>query len=132
MESQDFKPKISPHVRVEPVSLAYETQQSVVETYAERTIRQTGWVSKYRILETIFRVIVTMVTVELVAPDGTTVVSRYVVPTRYVETEYRRADTVFLGVVRAEGSTAPTTPTQTAYKQTVEIQPQPVPITMAM
>jgi ribosomal protein S26 len=112
---------------VEPVSLSYETQQAVVETYAERTIRQVGWVSKYRILETIHRVIVTMVTVELVAPDGQTVVSRYVVPTRYVETEYRRADTVFLGVVRV-GDVTPATPTR---ERRVEIQPQPVPISMA-
>ena len=114
------------------MSIAYETQQSVVETYAERTVRQTGWVSKYRILETIFRVIVTKVTVELVAPDGSTVISRYVVPTRYVETEYRSANTVFLGVVRAEESTAPTTPIQVAHGRGVEVQPQPVPITMAM
>ena len=116
------------------MSLVYETQQSVVETYAERTVRQVGWVSKYRILETIFRVIVTRVTVELIAPDGQTVVSRYVVPTRYVETEYRRANTVFLGVVRMEESTpaTPTTPTQPAYERTVEIQPQPVPISMAV
>jgi hypothetical protein len=113
------------------MSIRYETQQSVVETYTERTIRQIGWVSKYRILETTFRVIVTRVTVELVAPDGQTVVSRYVVPTRYVETEYRRANTVFLGVVRVEESTAPTTPTQPTHERTVEIQPQPVPISIA-
>jgi hypothetical protein len=123
------------------VSLAYETQQSVVETYAERTVRQTGWVSKYRILETIHRVIVTKVTVELVAPDGQTVVSRYVVPTRYVETEFRRANTVFLGVVKAEESTpstptAPattlgsTTPAKPVQESTPEIQP--VPISMAV
>jgi hypothetical protein len=131
MESQAFYPKTRSSCTVRLVSLAYETQQSVVETYAERTVRQTGWVSKYRILETIHRVIVTKVTVELVAPDGQTVVSRYVVPTRYVETEYRRADTVFLGVVRAGESTAPTTPTQPAYGREVEIQPQPVPLSLA-
>ena len=103
------------------MSLSYESQPVQVEQYVERTIRQTGWVSKFRIFDTIFRVIVTRVTVELVAPDGSTVVSRYTLPTRYVETEYRKPTTVFVGVVKASESLPEASPPAEARRP--EIQP---------
>jgi hypothetical protein len=124
------------------VSHIYETAQLVQEQLIERTIRETGWVSRFRIIESVIRVVVTRVTVELMDPNGTTVVSKYATPTRYVETEYRRRTTVFLGITRIAQpvTTQPVTPPQPITTQPVpgttteewarrpEPQPQPVPM----
>lgn len=130
------------------MSHVYETTQVVQEQLVERTIRETGWVSRFRIIESRIRVIVTRVTVELVGPDGTTVVSKYATPTRYVETEYSRRTTVFLGVTRiapqftiqpvttapvpvtGPAQLAPGTATETEARRP-EAQPQPVPTPVA-
>jgi len=108
------------------MSLAFEVQQIPVEQAVERTVKQTGWASKYRIYETVVRVVVTRVNVELVSPDGSTVVSRYVIPTRYVETEYTRSTTVFLGVVQVTGATTLPTTAPPATEETRKYQVQPV------
>jgi hypothetical protein len=125
------------------VSHVYETTRAVQEQLVERTIRETGWISRFRIIETLVRVIVTRVTVELVGPDGTTVVSRYATPTRYVETEYTRdRTTVFLGFTRIAQPTPPFTiqpvtpapvPVTSPEKEagSPEIRPQPVPTPVA-
>ena len=119
------------------MSVRYEVVPVTIEQQVERTVRQTGYVSAYRIIETIIRVIVTRVNIELIAPDGSTVLSKYALPTRYVETEYRRPMTIFLGVTRLEAP-QPATPQQattttpTSVAQRREIETQPVPIQMAV
>ena len=84
--------------------MSYETIPVVSEEGVGRTVESVGWVSKYRIISTIRKRYVTALTVRLVSPDGETLVSQYVVPTRFLETEYSLPPiTVFLGVVNVAG-----------------------------
>ena len=83
--------------------MSYEVSAPVSERYAERTVREWGWVSKFRVTESVVRVIVTKVTTELVSPEGR-VLSSYSINTRYVETEYvADRHTAFLGLTRIAG-----------------------------
>jgi hypothetical protein len=83
--------------------VSYEVSAPVSERYAERTVREWGWVSKFRVTESVVRVIVTKVTTELVSPEGH-VLSSYSINTRYVETEYvADRHTAFLGLTRIAG-----------------------------
>jgi hypothetical protein len=113
------------------LSVRYELVPVTIEQYVERTQRLAGYVSKYRIIETVVRVVVTRVNVELVAPDGSTVVSRYSIPTRYVETEYRRPLTQFLGVVRLEEAEAKP-PAEGGRAEIMPVTPAPAAQTQAV
>lgn len=94
-------------------SASYEVVPVVTEESTGKVVSETGWVSKYRITSSVYRRWITALTVRLLAPDGSTLVSQYVIPTRFVETEYSLPQvTVFLGVVKV-GETAPA-PTTTA------------------
>jgi hypothetical protein len=85
------------------LSYRYEPVIVTVERLVERTLQSKGWVTKYRLISTIVRVVVTRVTYVLLSPDGLVEVSRYVIPTRYIETEYYLPPvTHYLGVVRPE------------------------------
>ena len=103
------------------MSLSYEPVTVTVERHVEKTERSRGWVTKYRLINTVVRVVVTKLTYILLSPDGTVEVSRYVLPTRYVETEYSLTPlTQFIGVVKLEEAIGATTPTK-------EIAPTPAP-----
>ncbi len=96
--------------------VVYEYVPVVVEEFAERGVGEGGYVSKFKITETVRRVVVTRLIMSLLSPDNQVVVSRFEVPTRFIETEYSLgALTVFLGVTRLSAlpEKAP--------------QPQPVP-----
>ncbi len=106
--------------------MRYEVQPVTEEQFVERTIRHVGYVSKFRVYETIVRVVVTRVNVELVGPDGSTVVSRYSVSTRYVESEQKKPGmTVFLGVVKLEEATT-TPPAETRRPEVQPVTTTPV------
>jgi hypothetical protein len=105
------------------LSFSYEPVTVVVERYVDRTVTSRGWVTKFRIINTVVRVIVTRITNVLLSPDGRVEVSRYVVPTRYVETEYSLPPlTQYVGLVRLEEPTLTTQPVRE-----VEVAPTPAP-----
>jgi len=86
----------------------YETVRVVEEAPKTAVVEERGWVSLYRLISTVVRTIVTQVIVRLMSPDGTVEVSRYVLPTRYVEREaVRSVATVFVGVKRPQVQTQP-------------------------
>jgi hypothetical protein len=94
---------------------SYEVVPVVTEESAGKVVSETGWVSKYRIVSSVYRKWITALTVRLLAPDGSTLVSQYVLPTRFVETEYSLPQvTVFLGVVKVGGAAPVSTTTATA------------------
>jgi hypothetical protein len=94
-----------------------------VERLVEKTERSKGWVTKYRLINTVVRVVVTRLTYILLSPDGAVEVSRYVLPTRYVETEYSLTPlTQFIGVVKLE---------EAIGAPKVEIMPTPAPTSPA-
>jgi len=91
-------------------AVVYEYVPVVVEETGEKSVSEAGYVSKYRIVETKYRAIITKLLVTLFSPDMQVVVSRYEVPTRFVETEYTRDTvTVFVGVVKATEQPQPVT-----------------------
>jgi len=107
--------------------VSYEVSAPVTERYVERTFREGGWVSKFRVTESVVRVIVTKVTTEFVSPEGR-VLSSYSINTRYVETEYV-ADrlTAFLGLTRVAGPQPQPAPSPTPAPVTPPRLPQPQP-----
>jgi hypothetical protein len=106
------------------LSFSYEPVTVVVERHVERTATSVGWVSRFRIINTVVRVVVTRLTHVLLSPDGRVEVSRYVLPTRYVETEYSLPPlTQFVGVVRPEEPIFTIQP----IRETKEIEPTPAP-----
>jgi len=107
--------------------LSYEAVSPVVERYVERTVREGGWVSRFRVTESVVRVIVTKVTTEFVSPEGL-VLSSYSVNTRYVETEYvAERLTTFLGLTRVAGPQPQPAPSPTPAPVTPPRLPQPQP-----
>ena len=107
--------------------MSYEVSAPVSERYAERTVREWGWVSKFRVTESVVRVIVTKVTTELVSPDGR-VLSSYSINTRYVETEYvAERLTAFFGLTRVAGPQHQPAPSPTPAPVTPPRLPQPQP-----
>ena len=107
------------------MSIRYEPAIVTVERHVERTVTSKGWVTKYRLIGTTVRVVVTKITYVLLSPDGTVEVSRYVLPTRYIETEYSLTPvTQYLGVVRLEEAIGVATPVTTPAKG---IAPTPTP-----
>jgi hypothetical protein len=101
----------------------------VTEESAGKVVSETGWVSKYRITSSVYRKWITALTVRLLAPDGSTLVSQYVLPTRFVETEYSLPQvTVFLGVVKVgEAAPAPTPAPATTATTTSTTSPAGTP-----
>ena len=111
---------------------SYEVVPVVMEESAGEVVSETGWVSKYRIMSSVYRKWITALTVRLLAPDGSTLVSQYVIHTRFVETEYSLPQvTVFLGVVKVGGAapapTATATTTSPAGTPTAQSSPLAVP-----
>jgi hypothetical protein len=103
------------------LSLSYEPVTVTVEKHVERTMTSKGWVTKYRLIGTTVRVVVTKITYVLLSPDGKVEVSRYVLPTRYIETEYSLTPvTQYLGVVRLEEAIGATPPAE-------KVAPTPAP-----
>ena len=91
-------------------AVVYEYVPVVIEEVREKGASEFGYVSKYRIIETKHRVVVTKILMTLLAPDGKTIVSRYDIPTRIVETEYSRGVvTVYVGVVKTAETPQPVT-----------------------
>jgi hypothetical protein len=90
-------------------AVVYEYVPIVIEEVMERAVSAAGYVSKYRILETIHRVYVTRIVSSLLAPDARTLLTVIAVNTRLLETEYTRGRaTVFVGVdILTEQATAP-------------------------
>jgi hypothetical protein len=91
-------------------AVVYEYVPVVIEEVEERAVTAAGYVSKYRILETIHRVYVTRIVSSLLAPDARTLLTVIAVNTRLLETEYTRGkSTVFVGVeAYTEQASAPT------------------------
>ena len=84
--------------------VVYETEEVRVEQFVERSVDYSGWVSKFRVITTILRTVVTKLNVRLLAPDRSTV-SQYSIPTRYVEKEeVRGVSTVFVGIEPVGGA----------------------------
>jgi len=82
------------------LELSYEIEPLIVERFVERVVRVGGYVSRFKVYETIHRLIVTRILSELVSPDGRVLTSFYV-DTRFVETEYTVGRTTkFLGIER--------------------------------
>jgi len=112
--------------------MSYEVSAPVTERYVERTFREGGWVSKFRVTESVVRVIVTKVTTEFVSPEGR-VLSSYSINTRYVETEYvAERLTAFLGLTRVAGpqhqpAPSPTPAPVITPPRLPQPQPQPPP-----
>jgi len=95
--------------------VVYETETVPEIIRTETTASEKGWVSRYRIIQTVVSVIATRLVVRLLSPDGSVVVSQYSVPTQIVLSTYRKPPiTQFLGIGKAE-----VLPPQT--------QPSPVP-----
>jgi hypothetical protein len=91
-------------------AVVYEYVPVVIEEVREKGASESGYVSKYRVIETKHRVVVTKILMTLLAPDGKTIVSRYDIPTRIVETEYSRGVvTVYVGVVKTAETPQPVT-----------------------
>ena len=110
------------------MSYRYEPVIVTVERPVERTLQSKGWVTKYRLISTIVRVVVTKVTYVLLSPDGSAEVSRYVIPTRYIETEYSLTPvTQYLGIVRLEEDIGAAPAAKEAPVKEVTPTPAPVP-----
>jgi len=105
-------------------AVVYEYVPVVIEEVKERAVTVAGYVSKYRILETIHRVYVTRIVSSLLAPDAKTLLTVIAVNTRLLETEYTRGrSTVFVGVeTLAERASAPTSAGE------VPTRPAPMPL----
>jgi len=100
----------------------------VTERLEARTVRETGWASRFRVIESVIRVIVTRLDYELLSPEGQ-IVSRYSVDTRFVETEYVAGrTTVFLGVVRSQPQPTPTPKPPIETPQPTPPTPTPRPV----
>jgi hypothetical protein len=78
----------------------YEIVVVPVEVSREITVSEPGWVSRYRIVETVIREYATKVIYSLLSPDMRTVISVYEVPTRILLSTSVLAFTEFLGVAK--------------------------------
>jgi hypothetical protein len=107
-------------------AVVYEYVPVVIEEVKERAVTAAGYVSKYRILETIHRVYATRIVSSLLAPDARTLLTVIVVNTRLLETEYTRGrTTVFVGVeMLTEQAVGPTS----AGEVPTRPAPMPVPV----
>lgn len=107
--------------------VVYEYVPVVIEEVKETAVTATGYVSKYRILETIHRVYVTRIVSSLLAPDARTLLTVIAVNTRLLETEYTRGSTtIFVGVeMLAEQASAPAPTGGEALKGAT---PMPLPV----
>jgi len=113
------------------LSLNYQTVQATVVQYGTKTVTiqtniySTIYVSEYKIYETIVRRYITKIISRYVTPDGIEV-SRVEVPTNYLETEYVSGRlTQFVGV-------RPVLVPPSQRGKEIEIQPQPMPLSLAM
>jgi hypothetical protein len=96
----------------------YEKIVVPVEAGREITVSEPGWVSRYRVIETVIREYATKVVYSLLSPDMKTVISVYEVPTRILLSTSVLVFTEFLGVAKlaeiqqkAQQVQLPTTPT---------------------
>jgi len=107
--------------------MSYEVEPIVIESFSERTVRVGGYASKFKVFETVHRVIVTRVLSELLSPDGSVLTSFYV-DTRYIETEYVGDKiTKFLGLTRIAELPQVVPPPRAPVEKPVLPLPVPVP-----
>lgn len=78
----------------------YEKIVVPVEASREITVSEPGWVSRYRVVETVIREYATKVVYSLLSPDMKTVISVYEVPTRILLSTSVLVFTEFLGVAK--------------------------------
>jgi hypothetical protein len=113
------------------------TERQVINEYGVKEISDVGWVSYYRVYETVVRRYVTKIVSRLFSPDGSVEVSRIEIPTSYLESEFVKDRTSqYIGVTKIAGgtgyatqpSTQPSTPAKGAPTPSI----QPVPLKLAM
>ena len=107
--------------------MSYEVEPIVIERFSERTVRVGGYASKFKVFETVYRVVVTRVLSELLSPDGSVLTSFYI-DTRYIETEYAGDKiTKFLGLTRIAELPQVVPPPRAPVEKPVLPLPIPVP-----
>jgi hypothetical protein len=107
----------------------YHYDRQVVNVYGVREIADPGWVSYYRVYETVVRRYITKIVSRLLSPDGSVELSRIEIPTSYLESEYVRDRTSqYIGLTKiAGGAGYATRPTTGGMSPNI----QPVPLTLA-
>jgi hypothetical protein len=83
-----------------PEPAHYERVIVPVEVSREVTVSEPGWVSRFRVVETVIREYATRVVYTLLSPDMKTVISVYEIPTRILLSTSVLAFTEFLGVAK--------------------------------
>jgi hypothetical protein len=108
----------------------YYYDRQIVHVYGVKEIADPGWVSYFRVYETVVRRYVTKIVSRLLSPDGSVELSRIEIPTSYLETEYVKDRTSqYLGITKIAGGTRyATTPTTGGTTPAI----QPVPLKLAM
>jgi len=113
------------------------TERLVINEYGVKEVSDVGWVSYYRVYETVVRRYVTRIVSRLFSPDGSVEVSRIEIPTSYLESEYVKDRTSqYIGVTKIAGgagyATQLSTRTSTLTKGGISPSIQPVPLKLAM
>ena len=108
----------------------YYYDRQIVNVYGVKEIADPGWVSYYRVYETVVRRYVTKIVSRLLSPDGSVELSRIEIPTNYLETEYVKDRTSqYIGITKIAGGTRyATTPTTGGTAPNI----QPVPLSLSM
>jgi hypothetical protein len=83
-----------------PEPVHYERAIVLVEVSREINVSEPGWVSRFRVVETVIREYATRVVYTLLSPDMKTVISVYETPTRILLSTSVLVFTEFLGATK--------------------------------